>query len=335
MIRYLWILSVIVLVFAAGCADGVSLPGTLRLGCFANVTHAQALIGAVRGDFAWELKAPVKTQTFNAGPALIEALFAGEIDVAYVGPSPAANAFLRSHGKALRIISGAAANGVSVVAREGSGIKTLADLSGKRIATPQYGNTQDISARHYLTKVLGARLVEAGGDTAIVPVANADQLALFRQGELDAAWAPEPWASRMVHEVHAVRMADEKDLWPARRLSTAVVVVSPAFQDAHPEVVERFLQAHVYITRWINEQPEAAAVIVAEQLEKLTGKALDGRVVREAMRRVEFTTEPLESSIQELVRRSVELRMSPQKADLAGLVDRRSLDRVTLARNEP
>ena len=335
MISNLWIASVLVLVLATGCGEGVSLPGTVRLGYFANVTHAQALIGAVRGDFAWELKAPVKTHTFNAGPALIEALFAGEIDLAYIGPAPAANAYLRSHGKALRIISGAAANGVSVVARTGSGIRTFADLRGKRIATPQYGSTQDISARHFVTKVLGATLIEDGGDTTIVPVANADQLALFRQGELDAAWAPEPWASRMVHELHAVRITDEKDLWPAHRVSTAVVVVSPAFQEAHPELVERFLRAHAAITRWIGDEPEAAAAIVAHELERLTGKPLDGAVVREAMRRVEFTTDPLEESIQELSRWSVELRMSPQGGDLRGLVDRRSLDRVMLARSAP
>ncbi|MCY3021070.1 MAG: PhnD/SsuA/transferrin family substrate-binding protein, partial [Planctomycetota bacterium] len=163
---------------------GKAVPAQVRLGYFANVTHAQALIGVSRGDFQKALgNVPLKTMTFNAGPSAVEAMFAEELDITYIGPSPALNAYVKSRGQAVRIVSGVAANGVVIVARKDSGIGKLEDLTGKRIATPQLGNTQDVSARHFITGVLKQPLKEKGGTTEIQPIANAEQLGLFRSGQ--------------------------------------------------------------------------------------------------------------------------------------------------------
>ena len=194
-------------------------PAQVRLGYFANVTHAQALLGVARGDFQKALgNVPLKTMVFNAGPSAVEAFFAGELDLTYIGPSPAINAYVKSKGQAVRIISGAAANGVVIVARKDSGITRLEDLAGKRIATPQYGNTQDVSARHYVLNVLRQTLREQGGSTQIQPIANAEQLGLFKSGQLEAAWVPEPWGARLVHEAGGVIIEEEKNLWPQEEL---------------------------------------------------------------------------------------------------------------------
>ncbi len=289
----------------------------LRLGFFANITHAQALVGIARGDFQKALgDVKLEAKCFNAGPSAVEAIFAGEIDVTYIGPSPALNAFIKSRGKAVRIVSGSALNGVAVVVSKGSGITRLEQLKGRKIATPQFGNTQDISARHYLLKTLGAQLKDAGGGTEISPIANADQLNLFKQGQLDAAWAPEPWAARMVHEAGGSIVAEEKDLWADKRFCTAVVVASEKFLSAQPELVETFLRSHLAVTDWINANREQAAEAVNAELKNQAGKALSPAVLKDAFARVEFTTDPAEESVRTFAAWSQELGMTK---DLPGL----------------
>src|SRR5215212_8807649 len=173
-------------------------PSEVRIGYFANLTHAQAVLGVASKDFDNAVApAKVSTKVFNAGPSLIEALFAGEIDIGYVGPGPALTGFGQSQGKNIRVISGSASNGVLVVARKDSGINTLQDLAGKKLATPQHGNTQDISARHYLKSELKADLKD------VRPIANAEQAGLMTRGEVDASWAPEPWGSLLVAQTGA------------------------------------------------------------------------------------------------------------------------------------
>src|SRR5687767_13396213 len=178
-------------------------PKEVRLGYFGNVTHAQAVLGVASGEFE-QAVAPSKfsTKVFNAGPSLVEALFANEIDIGYVGPSPALSAHAKSKGQGIRVVAGAASNGVLIVARKDSGIKTLQDLKGRKVATPQLGNTQHVAAKHYLTKQLGQPDAKN-----VLPVANAEQSAMMSRGDIDAAWAPEPWASRLVIETGAVVLA--------------------------------------------------------------------------------------------------------------------------------
>src|SRR6185369_1208788 len=180
----------------------------VRLGYFGNVTHAQAVLGVSTGSFEKAI-APSKlsTKVFNAGPSLIEALFAGEIDIGYVGPGPALNAHSKGRGEKIRVIAGAAANGVLIVARKDAGINSIQDLAGKRVATPQMGNTQDISAKHYLLSELKQKDVNN-----VLPIANTEQATLMSRKEIDAAWAPEPWGSRLIIEGQGKLLAQEKDL---------------------------------------------------------------------------------------------------------------------------
>ena len=175
---------------------GSAKPVEVRLGYFANLTHAQVVLGISSGEFEKAI-APnhLTTKVFNAGPSLVEALFAGEIDIGYIGPGPALSAFERSKGKGIRVIAGAAANGVVIVAAPNSGINTMHDLKDKRIATPQMGNTQDISARHYMLAELHS---EDANNVQAIP--NAEQLAMMSRGQIDAAWAPEPWGARLEAE---------------------------------------------------------------------------------------------------------------------------------------
>jgi len=305
---------------SSGKKKSTSVPEKVRLGYFANLTHAQALIGVTRGDFQRVLgDVPLDTKVFNAGPAVVEAFFAGELDLAYCGPSPAILTYVKSHGKAVRIVAGSAANGVVIVARKHSGIAKLEDLNGQRIATPQFGNSQDISARVYVLKTLGAALKEKNGDTEIQTIANAEQLGLFRAGQLDAAWVPEPWGARLIHEAGAVLLAEEKDMWPGRRFCSTVVLASTKFIEEYPETVKTFLAEHARLTEWVNANPAAAAAQINAELRRLAGKALPAAVLQDALARIEFTTDPLRSSVEEFAARAEFLGMLKGSMSLEGL----------------
>ena len=192
----------------------------IRVGAFPNITHAQAMVGKANGWFDKAMGPQVKIQwtSFNAGPSAIEALFAGAIDMTYVGPNPAINGYVRSNGEALRIIAGATSGGAALVVRGDSGINRPEDFHGKRIASPQMGNTQDVALRAWL-KSQGLKTRDKGGDVEVMPVANPDQLTLFLKKEIDAAWAPEPWASRLVHDAGGKIFLDERSLWPKSECS--------------------------------------------------------------------------------------------------------------------
>ncbi|MBI5288419.1 MAG: ABC transporter substrate-binding protein, partial [Chloroflexi bacterium] len=200
---------------ATSAPTEASEPVTLRLGYFPNVTHTQPQVGLAKGFFADALGANVtiETKTFNAGPDVITALFAGEIDASYIGPNPAINGYVKSDGKELRIIAGATSGGARLIVRPGANIATAADFANKKIASPQLGNTQDVALRTWLASN-GLNAKEQGGNVQVLPTANADQLTLFQNGDIDGAWAPEPWATRLEQEAGGVEFLDEKDLWP-------------------------------------------------------------------------------------------------------------------------
>jgi len=294
------------------------------LGYFANVTHAQAVLGVADGEYSAAL-APSKldTKVFNAGPSLIEALFASEIDIGYVGPGPVLSAHAHSHGQAVRVIAGAAANGVLIVARKDAGLKCLADLKDKAIATPQAGNTQDVSAKHYLISQL------AQSDLSnVLAVANAEQAALMARGQIDGAWVPEPWGSRLIMEDGATLLAEEKDLWPQKRFGLTLVVTTPEFLSQHPDVVQKFLAAHVWLTKNLAQNPQHYVPDLEDALAKLTGKQLPNGVVASSLNHVEFTDEPLEDTLATMAQWSYELKILTRQPDLTGLVDTRILERV-------
>jgi NitT/TauT family transport system substrate-binding protein len=273
-------------------------PLTMRVSYFPNITHSQAAIGIADGTFQRALGNQVKldVKLFNAGPSAIEALFAGQLDLAYVGPNPAINGYVKSNGQALRIVAGATSGGAVLVVRGGAGIEKPSDFAGKKIASPQLGNTQDVALRNWLAKQ-GLKLKERGGNTEVIPVANPDILTLFQKKELDAAWVPEPWGARLVHEANARIFLDERDLWPNGQFTTALIVVSAKFLKDHPDLVKLWLQAHVELTRRINADPQSAKKILNAEIGRITSAELPEAVLEDAWSRQVVTYDPIRSSL--------------------------------------
>jgi NitT/TauT family transport system substrate-binding protein len=322
----------LVLVGGAACRGG-SKAGepTVTIGYFANLTHAQAVLGVASGDFERAV-APFKLETklFNAGPSLVEALFAGEVDIGYVGPGPALSAYNKSGGKGLRVVAGAAANGVVVVARKGSGIAAFADLAGKRVATPQLGNTQDISARHYLSAVLKQTDL-----TRVMPVENAEQVAMFERNDVDAAWVPEPWGQRLITEAGATLVGEEKDLWPNKEFLLTLVVTTPEFLAKRPEVVEAVLKAHRAWTRRLTSEPDLHAAELGDALFTLNGKRLPPGVLPAALKRVRFVDDPGLDTLRTFATWKRDLGFDRAEVDLGALVDTAALNRASASAGSP
>lgn len=248
-------------------------PVTLSLGYFPNVVHAQPIVGMANGTFAQELGSNVKieTKTFNAGPSVIEAMFAGAIDASYIGPNLAITGYVQSDGKDIRIIAGATSAGALLIVKADSGIKRPSDFAGKRIATPELGNTQDVAARAWLQKN-GLKDKDHGRNVDVRPIANA--LTLFIKGELQAAWAPEPWVTRLILEGNGKVFLDARDLWPNGDFVTTHLIVRAKFLAEHPATVEKLLRAHVKTTQWINENPDQAKQVVNAGIKQITSAPL-------------------------------------------------------------
>jgi len=300
MLPRLLILIPLALLALTGCSVPNTSTGlvTLRLGYFPNITHAQAVIGIAEGTFARALGENVKidAKVFNAGPSVIEALFAGQLDLAYIGPNPAINGYVKSRGEALRIVAGATSGGAVLVVRSDAGISTPADFRGKKIASPQLGNTQDVALRTWLTKQ-GFKLKEQGGETQVIPAANPDILTLFRKKEIDAAWVPEPWGARLVRETNGKIFLDERELWQDGKFTTACIIVSTKFLKEHPGIVRNFLAAHVELTQRINADPASAKQQLNKEIERLTSAALPQEILDDAWSRQTVTYDPIRSSL--------------------------------------
>ena len=291
----------------AGCASAAAEPGgdaapvsELRLGYFANVTHAPALVGLEEGLFADALgDVEVTTQVFNAGPAAIEALSAGAIDATYIGPNPSINTFIQSGGESARIIAGAATGGAALVVRDG--IDDPADLAGTTIATPQLGNTQDVAARVWLADEGFQTDTSGGGDVQITPTENAQTLTLFQDGQLDGAWLPEPWVSRLIVDAGAHVLQDEADLWEDGQFPTTVLLVRKEFLDEHPDVVADLLEGHAAAVQWIADNPADAPAVINGAIEEETGKPLADAVITRALEHVSFSVDPHADTFETLV----------------------------------
>jgi len=302
----------------------------VRVGAFPNITHAQAMIGKSNGWFekAIQPAAKVEWKSFNAGPSAIEALFAGAIDMAYVGPNPAINGYIRSNGEALRIVAGATSGGAALVVRNDAGINKSEDFHGKRIASPQMGNTQDVALRAWL-KSQGLKSRDKGGDVQVVSMANPDQLTLFLKKELDAAWAPEPWASRLVREANGRIFLDERSLWPNGQFITAQLIVSTKFLQAHPDLVKKWLRAHVELTDWINGHVPEAKAILNRQILSETGKSLSAGVLDDAFGRLQITYDPLRGSLLQAAKSAFDAGfLGREMPDLSRLYDLTLLNQV-------
>jgi NitT/TauT family transport system substrate-binding protein len=319
-----------ILLIAASALHAQQKPTVLRVGYFPNITHAQALVGRANGQFEKSLGAGVQVEwkAFNAGPSAIEALFANAIDLTYVGPNPTVAGYFRSQGAAVRVIAGAASGGASLVVRKDAGIQSASDFHGKKVATPQLGNTQDVALRSWM-RANGLKSREKGGDVQVIPISNPDQLTLFLKGQIDAAWAPEPWAARLVHEGGGRIFLDERDLWPDHQFVITNIIVSPKFLKEHPDVVKNFLRTHVELTEWINKNPAQAKRIMNQQLQKETGKALPAEVLDEAFSRMQVTYDPIRSSLLKSTQQAFdEGFLGRTQPDLSGLYELTLLNEV-------
>ena len=325
---------------AAGDADPAGTDGssgtadTFRLGYFANVTHAAAVVGVDEGYIPDALgDTALETQVFNAGPAVVEALFAGAIDASYIGPNPAINAFGQSGGEAIRIIAGSTSGGAQLVVREG--IDSADDLRGTTLATPQLGNTQDVALRAWLTEQGLENSVDGGGDVTISPTPNADTVQLFQDGRLDGAWLPEPWASRLVLEAGAEVLLDEADLWPEGRFVTTHLIVRTEFLEEYPETVEALLRGHVEAVEWATANPAEARTVVNDGIGALTGQPLGDDVLARAWDNLEVTVDPVASSLAESAADAFVAGTAEEEVDLDGIYDLSALNAILAEKGLP
>ncbi|GAB2847615.1 ABC transporter substrate-binding protein [Microbacterium insulae] len=320
----------LVAVMMAGCASAAAEPSEqsevdeLRLGYFANVTHAPALVGLEQGLFEDALgEVEVTTSVFNAGPAAIEALTAGAIDATYIGPNPSINTFIQSGGESARIVAGAATGGAALVVADG--IDSAEDLAGTTLASPQLGNTQDVALRVWLADQGYATDVSGGGDVSVTPTENAQTLTLFQDGQLDGAWLPEPWVSRLVIDEGADVLVDEAELWPDGEFPTTVLLVRAEFLEQHPDVVEQLLEAHLAAVQWIADNPDDAPGVINAALEAETGKPLSDAVIERALEHVTFSVDPHADTFETLVSNGLEAG-TQKEGSIDGLFDLRLLN---------
>jgi NitT/TauT family transport system substrate-binding protein len=322
---------------AAAQEQGVK---TLRIGYFPNINHAQAVIGLGKGDFQKALgnNVKVETVTFNAGPSAIESLLANRIDASYIGPNPAINGYVVSDGKDVRVIAGSTSAGASFVIRNDAGISSAKDLGGKKFASPQLGNTQDVALRKYLWDN-GFKTTENGGNVTVVPVANADILTLFLKKEIDGAWVPEPWATRLIKEANGRIFVDERDLWPPEgKFVTTHIIVRPDYLEENPDVVKKLIAAHVNETESINSNKEQSIKEFNLQLKKLTGKELPEDVLAESLTRLEFTYDPIKESLYKSANDAYDLGFLAKgetRPNLEGIYDLVLLDQVLSEKGLP
>ncbi len=291
-------------------------PVVLRVGHFPNVTHAQGVIAHRNGWFEQRLGPDVKIQWFvyNAGPSAMEAIFANSIDLTYVGPSPALNAYSKSRGDEVRILAGAANGGAALVVQPDGRIKVPADFRGKKVATPQLGNTQDVECRAWLTQQ-GFTITQLGGDVLVLPTANPDQLNLFKEQKIDAVWTVEPWVSRLEREANAKVFVNQCET------VTTVLVSSTKFLREHRELAKKFAAAHAELTEWIQKNPAEAQQILREELTAETTRPIPAELIAQAWRRLDFTTQIAVPALKKFVKDAQAAGFMRGAPDLGRLIE--------------
>ncbi|MGN9758370.1 ABC transporter substrate-binding protein [Streptomyces sp. SD31] len=302
----------------------------VNIGYFPNLTHATALVGIQEGLLQKELGGTtIKPSTFNAGPSEIEALNSGDLDIGWIGPSPAINGYTKAAGKNLRIISGSASGGVKLVVNPEK-IKSLKDVKGKKIATPQLGNTQDVALLNWVSEQGWKVDAESGkGDVSVVRTDNKITPDAYKSGSIDGAWVPEPTASKLVAEGGKV-LLDEADLWPDKKFVITNIIVRQDFLKEHPDVVEAVLRGSVKTNEWINANPEKAKASANEALKAESGKALPAEVIDPAWKSITFLDDPLAATLDTEAQHAVKAGLL-EKPDLKGIYDLAPLNKVLKA----
>ena len=330
-------IAVIGIVVLASCGVGEGADGdsvTLRLGYFPNVTHAPAIVGMEEGILMDALGSGVllEPHAFNAGPEVVEAIFNGALDASFIGPNPAINAFAQSEGQAIRIVSGATSGGAALIVRDD--ITSPDQLSGTVLATPQLGNTQDVALRAWLLEQGYETDLEGGGDVSITPQANADALNAFIAGEIDGAWVPEPWSTRMVEEGGGRVLVNEADLWPDGEFVTTHLIVATEFLEEHPDVVKGLVEGNLAAIDFTNDHPEAAQEQVIAAIEELSGSELSPETVAAAWENLNFTVDPIATSLATSAQHATDLGLL-DPVDLDGIYDLSFLNEVLSEAGRP
>lgn len=294
----------------------------LRVGHFPNITHAQALVAhnmsrQGKGWFEERLGAGTKIEWFvyNAGPSAMEAVFAGSIDLTYVGPGPALNAYTKSAGAEVRLIAGAANGGAALVVQPDQNLKAAADFRGKKIATPQLGNTQDISCRAWLIAG-GLKITQLGGDAQVLPTQNPDQLSMFQQKKVDAVWTVEPWVSRLERESGGKILVDEKEV------ATTVLVSSAKFLQNQRELARKYAEAHAALTDWMVKNPDEAQKLIKAELLAETRSDMAADLIAQSWKRIVFTAEVPRASIESFMQNSLKTGFIKTAPDLTKLFEK-------------
>ena len=338
-LRTLLIATAMIAVMACGEVVSSAAPAddqalTLRLGYFPNLTHAPALAGIKKGFFATALgsKVTIETHTFNAGGDAVTAILSNSIDATFVGPSPTTNAFVQSRGQAIRVIAGATSGGALLVVKPS--ITSISALKGKKIADPQLGATQDVTLRWFLKSNGLSSDTTGGGDVSVLPQDNAQTLTAFKQGQIDGAWVPEPWASRLVVEGKGKVLINESDLWPQGKFGTTNLIVRTDFLQAHPKRVKALLEGLYQAIAYLNSNPSEAQSLTNDTVAEITGKALAAGVVSAAWPHLAFTLDPLSSTLKVSADHAHSVGLLPS-VDLKGLYDLTLLNQVLAAHNEP
>lgn len=307
-------------------------PVTLRLGYFPNVTHATALVGVEQGIFAKQLgQDKLETKIFNAGPTAVEALFSGAVDAIYVGPNPTVNAWVTSKGKAVKVVAGAASGGAALVVKPS--ITSAEQLRGKKLATPQLGNTQDVALRFWLKQQGLTTTKDGGGDVAITPQENATTVDGFVSGAIDGAWVPEPYVTRLVAAGGKV-LIDERDQWPGGKFVVTNLVVNADFLAKHRETVKRLLAGSVEANAYINANQAQAQQTVISAIAKVGGKPLDPKLLDGAWKTVTFTDDPLADSLRTGAEHAQQIGLLG-KVDLKGIYELDLLNEVLKGKGQP
>jgi len=309
-------LSIFTMLVVGGSVSGET---KIRVGHFPNITHAQAVIAHAlsrqgKGWFEQRLGPDTKIEWFvyNAGPSAMEAIFAKSIDLTYVGSGPALNAYTRSNGREIRLIAGAANGGSGLIVQPNQNLKSPADFRGKKIATPQLGNTQDISCRAWLTGG-GLKITQLGGDAQVIPTQNPDQLALFKGKKVDGVWTVEPWLSRLEQEASGEVIVEE------REVATTILVSSVKFLNEQRDLAKKFAQAHAELTDWILKNPDEAQRLIKTELLEETKSDMAPQVIAAAWKRIVFTAETPRAAVEEFMQNSVKAGFIKTAPDLSKL----------------
>ena len=296
----LGIAAVIAIAVIATIGSGLeqSSQSKIRVAFFPSIGHAVPIVGIENGIFEKGIgeQIQIETKLFDSGPQVIESIFASSIDVAYVGPGPVINGFLKSHGKDIRILAGAASGGASFIIQPDSGLDSIENFDGKRIASPQISNSQDVSLRYYLASN-DLKPVEKGGTVFVLNISNPDIYTLFAKGEIDGAWVPEPWATMLVEELNGVRLFNEEKLWPNEEFASVLLIARTNYLENNPELVKSWLKSHEKAVVWINANPDKSKSIFESFLKKHMGKSLPTNIIDESFSNLTITSDPIKSSV--------------------------------------